>query len=638
MNDYNRNDIIKRVNGELDIWASQTKEMCPSIELYLFGSLEYNNGQQFRPSDPECDIDLLAVLNDNDLSPDRKVQLLSQIREHVHLLEVKLDRILKRNAPSKSQVSTLAVTGFEIKYGLHHSGGKWSFFNDSKFLRLGQSSRIHSNFTKPEDFNFIVRHESALAAIRYAQKLRKTYLETPIDGSKPFKEYIKNMPNKEACRTAALLRYELYDLKDDTLTDADKGLEFIYHLLHKWSQRGDDYTRLHDMWSAYKGTRRETVPIPSQYQLLLAEMLYLEAHSTIQRHEDILRIGRARGAARLAGETNNELTLLDSLRGPSLIYGTLNFQCKLLPVNLGDQEPRLVFYDNPESSARIEIIENYQGISDSDYHSLIAELSQFLESDEDIKSQAKEVHRRLIMEGSNAYPRLNSIEIKRLGANRLMDSVLSIGVGPSKYGIALIEERHFQLPTAMRLRSTMILNSLAVRVALYYDVDGEYWLECHQRKSSSNSTYKMAWDVSAAGYIDPDNHRDPEDITRISVWQAAATELSEELGLERFDLPARDHFYFWGIGRNDATGQLDILGACQSVIRPDPNRSPTNCVHCYDRLRLTPQHAAEFIEKKVKWVPTAILTICLLLEHLGCSRSTIRDEFSVLEGQLDLDP
>ena len=95
---------------------------------------------------------------------------------------------------------------------------------------------------------------------------------------------------------------------------------------------------------------------------------------------------------------------------------------------------------------------------------------------------------------------------------------LVVTVGPSRYGLALIEEKKLNLPSAVTLRSMCVLNSLAVRVALVYEMDGHLWVECHQRKGGANATYKDAWDVSAAGYIDPCNeeHLDPLDRKLVS--------------------------------------------------------------------------------------------------------------------------
>ena len=179
-----------------------------------------------------------------------------------------------------------------------------------------------------------------------------------------------------------------------------------------------------------------------------------------------------------------------------------------------------------------------------------------------------EVHRRLTKEGSNAYPRVvGPPEIVRDRPSVGEDDVLHVGIGPSRYGVALVEERKLKLPTAVRLRRGDILNSLTVRVAFVYERKGEKWIEFHQRKGGPNATYKNAWDVSAAGYVDPSRHGDPDDRERVSPWVACAYELAEELGIPSFELPHRDHYQFFG---SEETVQPDSLTYWLSVRRSCP--------------------------------------------------------------------
>jgi hypothetical protein len=178
---------------------------------------------------------------------------------------------------------------------------------------------------------------------------------------------------------------------------------------------------------------------------------------------------------------------------------------------------------------------------------------------------------------------------------------------------------------------------------LTYDQGGHRWVEFHQR-SSLNGTYKEAWDVGAAGYIDRSRHKDPEHPDRIvSPWGACIDEIERELNIPREDLLYRDHYSFFGIGMNwylkSPTMQTDLLGVCHCEIAPDPGRAVrSDRVLHFDRCVLEPFAIANFIEEKHYWVPTAVVTLVLALHSSGTEWSTIEAAFSRLAGQLKFDP
>ena len=103
-------------------------------------------------------------------------------------------------------------------------------------------------------------------------------------------------------------------------------------------------------------------------------------------------------------------------------------------------------------------------------------------------------------------------------------------------------------------------------------------------------------------------------------------------------LPHRDHYFFFGVGRNDPTGQLDLLGYCLAVEPPEANRSPTARVQMYDRCRLEPEAVAQFVAEKRRWVPTALLTFVLTLEAFGYPKDLIDKAFAQWIGKVVFDP
>ena len=124
------------------------------------------------------------------------------------------------------------------------------------------------------------------------------------------------------------------------------------------------------------------------------------------------------------------------------------------------------------------------------------------------------------------------------------------------------------------------------------------------------------------------NHRDPEDKTRLSVWQSSCDEIGKELGIPKEELPHRDSCHFFGFAKDEPTGHLILLGYCTNDYVPTPNRPPKERVQAYGRCELTPEAVASFLAEKRHWVPAAVLTLYLTLEAEGFKKEDIVRAFS----------
>lgn len=339
-----------------------------------------------------------------------------------------------------------------------------------------------------------------------------------------------------------------------------------------------------------------------------------------------------------------ETEFLAAAKG-SLALGDFDFECKLLPEGLFAADRRAHAYkDDTEQHEQVALTVLEQATLPVDtLRQVIGEIQQRLADHNSGKislphdelEDLKEVDSRLNKEGSNAYPRV-------VAPPEIIDdqneSTLRITLGPSRYGVALVEERRLSLPTAKSLRLSHVLNSLAVRVAVVSENKGEKFSHFQRRTVGGHGTYKGAWDVGAAGYIDPDKHRDPEDNKRISPWQACVDEIQTELNIAGYDLPNRDHYYFFGLASNSWTGQLDLLALCELPKPPDPTRSLKPRVTAYDSCLLDPESIAAFALEKKRWVPTALLTLFLVLQYYGNTQGRIEAAFSRLSGKLEMQP
>jgi hypothetical protein len=418
---------------------------------------------------------------------------------------------------------------------------------------------------------------------------------------------------------------------------------FVYALM-----REDEASRRSDLKD--KNVQFLTYKDHDELPTIFEDMRDLRPPKTMVRHMKTPRFASllptTPDTAAKASRAQERKFLRATLQKP-LKVGRLNLECQLFPEELWNASRGWHLYrDDPEAERQIVLNWVESRLPEDTLSHLVDQIRIRLESTKTgslaisrrESGLLKEVYRRLTKEGSNAYPRVVALP-KIVGDSvKGEPSVLNVGIGPSRYGVALVEERKLQLPTALQLRKSYVLNSLAVRVAYVYERKGEKWLEFHQRKGGANATYKNAWDVGAAGYVDPSRHGDPDVRGRVSPWLACAFELSEELGIPTFQLPHRDHYQFLGLGRNFPTGQLDLLAFCEAVVPPDVSRPPTARVMKFGRCRLNPESVASFVLSRRHWVPTALLTLLLTLEAYEYPRIRIHKAFSPLAGRLHLEP
>lgn len=615
-------------------WASHIVSKGKFDDVFLFGSLLNEGTPGFREFEPlRSDIDLLVRFSDRCDSPDARVAACADVRMPLQSLQVELTKALGGDISHRAQVVTLlAVTRFECENGIHRDGAKWDFFYRNNFLDLIDLSSGPRCIGSSAAETFHILYRDATPPIRFAQERRKAYIAISATGASDPEKGDDNPSSgfsKMLFRNAARLRHFSLEIKDNAeLTSVEHGKQFTIDVLSNWSALDARFADLAG-FIANEHASEGDQELCAHRKLLAAEILASEAQKAIQKVEP----------------ANEEKDFLRDTGWQSLRVGLFNFECKIFPQNLWTDRVRPnLFVDDPEAASRVELLRRGSALPNDLLTRLEDEIVSRLEEIERgnlaatkfEKQSLREVRRRLA-EGSNAYPRVTGRPIIRTdnGAGR---QVLEVYVGESRYGVALVEERKLTLPTAVELRSKHILNSLAVRVAYVYRLGDEWWIEFHRRKTALNATYEGAWDVGAAGYIDPDRHQDPDSPLRISPWMACAAELSEELGIPIADLPHRDHYYFFGIGRNDPTGQLDLLAYCRGVSPTDPGRPPTARVQEFGRCLLSPTTVTAFLAEKRRWVPTAVLTVFLTLEAIGYKRVAIEDAFSELSGRLDLAP
>jgi hypothetical protein len=632
--------LNKEVVSTVRDWSRGLMQRGAVEGVYLFGSVL--KADRFVPG--RSDVDLLLILSPSLRTPLQRATICEELLQHKKQLEITLGARPER----KPIVSVLLLTPFECDNAIH-KGRDHRFFSTTTFLDLSQRPEEERQLGSAAAELFRLLYPGLIPTVQRAQDYRNKFLSIDARGTRrkgtadTWNDKQEALP-KELCRAAAPLRYFESSLTNDSEFDQVFGLDYIIQLVTRWSDEANEYRLLKEWLTIRAGARAPRTSLSPEMQLLLWEILAHQAEVLITRRE----------ARRLADAVitplglESEQAFLEEVAKPSLRIGGRSIECKLLPASLWKEDRRNRLYlDDPEAEQRIELKMSDLSLPGNTLDSLVHEIDEALKQqapdlfprDATERERLCEVHDRLTREGSNAYPRVVALpRLETLSAVPGRPELLVVDLGPSRYGVALVEERRLSLPTAIHLRSRHVLNSLAVRVAYIYQKAGAYWVECHQRKGGANATFKDSWDAGAAGYIDPARHKDPLDETHISPWQAAAAEIAEELAIPQHQLPHRDHYLFFGMGRNDSTGQLDLLGYCLATNPPDPNRLPAARVKAYDRCELNPMSVTRFIMEKRRWVPTAILTLALTLEAFNYPKDEIDKAFRPCIRDVLLDP
>jgi hypothetical protein len=635
----------------LQDWATRLVQDTAFDEVFLFASLLYQEGAQFKPG--RSDIDLILRFGEVVSDPARRVQACESALAPKHVLEERVKSMLGRASEKVPIVSAVPATSFECTNDIH-KGRDHRFFSINHFQALTRQECHPMPLGSPSGELLALVYADAIPVICSAQYYRHKFLSATTDGVMDFPVHddVEAFP-KAMSRAAAQLRYFVLDLKDESQFDTLRGQDYLYDLVCEWAAKGSRYAELQRLVAARRTHGALHPPVDAGSQLLLWEILATESEFRI-------RARQKRAAISVSGidssrphdqRHNEERQFLELAAKPSISFGGIYLKCKLIPEELWNASRTEHRYeDNREAGNQIILEWRSQSVLPNNL--LTRLLAEIEERQSDIAAgrtivsaqeaeSLTQVRERLLKEGSNAYPRVAGLP--SFTTNNDGQIEFRIPIGQSRFGVALIEERHLRIPTALALRSNLILNSLAVRVAYVYKKQNfsggsEVWVEFHQRKAET-ATYKLAWDVGAAGYIDPHKHKTKEKDGYVSPWLACASELVEELNIPRVELPNREHYFFFGIGRNDPTGQLDLLAYCESPYVPNPRRRPRSpYVKGYARCPLTPRSIAKFVASKRKWVPIAILTLILTLESFGFVRAEIESEFARIGAELDLEP
>lgn len=384
----------------------------------------------------------------------------------------------------------------------------------------------------------------------------------------------------------------------------------------------------------------------ADFIFLLREIKHVKLDDLINReYRDILEKVGYRGigigdAGGVPAPRESELLKLAE-RLPTVKLGGFDLECTLIP-----GVPRRFFdWGEAENSVELDLMKDALLPADA-VTATIAEIDERLTYAQppDYLAQLAKIRERLKL--SARYARL--VEPPEVIANPRGGKDVRLRIGEIDYGLGYAWHRRTRvsLDTVGALGMNYSLNLLAIRIAAVYEENSRLWVALQQR-DPSNDTYAEAWDVGAAGFVSTlgpqiqGNHRDPEKSDRISLWWATHNEMSEELSLDpAIYLQQREQCEFYGISQIRRVGGFEILGAYYLKQPPDQGRAVRKHgkVCNYDCCPLVPEDVVQCVIKKRYWLPTALLTLKLLLEAKGFDPLEINRAFSRCEGKVRLDP
>ena len=233
--------------------------------MYVFGSLVYRDGEQFGE---KSDVDLVVVMPEIPDGIDR-ADWLERLLVRKIKLEDSLGLLLRRDRKALI-CSVVAATALEVAADAHKDAAP-KFFTTNTFYDLLTGQQING---LPNAGSRTIAERLILGCVRFAQKLRNTYLGANALGDetlKPFADGDDPAP-KPIMRHAAMVQYleDAGDTDPGAEFDVNIGADFLTVLLHHRRASLSDLAR---RFATRRGGRGEPCSLSSKDQILLSELI-----------------------------------------------------------------------------------------------------------------------------------------------------------------------------------------------------------------------------------------------------------------------------------------------------------------------------------------------------------------------------
>ncbi|MES0871351.1 hypothetical protein [Pseudovibrio sp. SCP19] len=250
----------------IDLCKSWTNDLKKDLncDVYLFGSVIYESGDQFDPQNSDLD---LIFLFTNSTNATERVKQLIDLRTYKATLELEMVPKLHRTNCEEAGVSIVPIYQLDLQANIHKSGAR-RFFDRNIFLDLN---------TEQESIGLLGAGscsfpDESRQALEYVQKIRNQFLSISANSTGGIPDFDGSDPlPKSLARVAAQL---VPDADVGTWYDTRFGLEYIWDELSRRRSESDLFAQLYRKISVRRGGRGKNRPLSDQDQLLLAEILY----------------------------------------------------------------------------------------------------------------------------------------------------------------------------------------------------------------------------------------------------------------------------------------------------------------------------------------------------------------------------
>lgn len=256
------------VRSVLEDWACDLIKQSDVPNLYLLGSLIYDNGRQFDPAN--SDIDLVLVMPELK-SVTERYRWMESLADPINALELSMLRLLKRADAGETITSITPITTKEVLADVHKDGHR-EFYKENRFydlLNRGFVNGIPKAGTEALD-------RFGYGALGFVQKIRNEFLSVSINGTSALPPFEGNDPlPKRFMRAAALaMRINNPVLPPGAEYDLNEGVDNIAVYLRQNRDAAPALKEIQNNLMVRRQGRGDPRPLSSADQLLVAEVIY----------------------------------------------------------------------------------------------------------------------------------------------------------------------------------------------------------------------------------------------------------------------------------------------------------------------------------------------------------------------------
>ncbi|WP_271528812.1 hypothetical protein [Bradyrhizobium sp. CCBAU 25338] len=251
----------------LELWAADLIEQSGVENLYLLGSLIYDNGNQFDPTN--SDIDLVIVMPELKGVTER-YRWMESLGDPIKSLELSMLQLLKRVDAGETITSITPITAKEVQADVHKDGHR-GFYKENRFYDLLNRKFVdgipQAGTQTLDRFGY--------GALGFVQKIRNEFLSVSVNGTTALREFegVDPLPKRFMRAAALAMRINNPELPPGAEYDLNEGLDSIGLYLRQNRDVAPALKEIQNNLMVRRG-RGNRKPLSSGDQLLVAEVIY----------------------------------------------------------------------------------------------------------------------------------------------------------------------------------------------------------------------------------------------------------------------------------------------------------------------------------------------------------------------------